>query len=141
MSIPRYLTKSRFKLGLECPTKLYYTAKPDVYADQNFDDPFLKSLADGGFQVGELAKFYFPDGIEIGRGDYSETAEQTRGLIEAGDCTIYEGAFLAGDLFIYADVVERLGDVLNVYEVKAKSIDPLNDRFVTKKNDGIMSNC
>ncbi|MEO5859684.1 MAG: DUF2779 domain-containing protein [Pyrinomonadaceae bacterium] len=140
MSIPRYLTKSRFKLGLECPTKLYYTGKTDVYADQNFDDPFLRSLADGGFQVGELAKFYFPGGIEIGRGDYSATAEQTRALIEAGDCTIYEAAFLAGDLFIYADVVERRGDTLTVYEVKAKSIDPVADSFVTKKGDGILSN-
>lgn len=140
MSIPRYLTKSRFKLGLECPTKLFYTGKPDVYANEDFDDPFLRQLADGGFQVGELAKFYFPGGVEIGRGDYSETADETRRLIEAGDCTIYEAAFLAGDLFIYADVVERRGDVLNIYEVKAKSIDPLNDRFVTKKNDGIMSN-
>jgi hypothetical protein len=118
---------------------LFYTAKPDVYADQNFDDPFLKSLADGGFQVGELAKFYFPSGVEIGRGDYSEPADQTRALIEAGDCTIYEAAFLAGDLFIYADVVERRGHVLNLYEVKAKSIDPVNDSFLTKKKDGILS--
>ncbi len=140
MSIPRYLTKSRFKLGLECQTKLYYIGKPEVYADQNFDDPFLKSLADGGFQVGELAKFYFPGGVEIGRGDHSETAEQTRALIEAGDCTIYEAAFLAGDLFIYADVVERRGDTLNLYEVKAKSIDPVDDSFLTKKKDGILSN-
>ncbi len=139
MSIPRYLTKSRFKLGLQCPTKLYYTGKPDVYADQNFDDPFLRSLADGGFQVGELAKFYFPGGVEIGRGDYTATAGQARALIEVGDCTIYEAAFLAGDLFIYADVVERRGDTLNVYEVKAKSIDPVSDSFLTKKGDGILS--
>lgn len=139
MSDLRPLTKSRFKLGLECPTKLYYTGKKDIYADQNFDDPFLLSLADGGFQVGELAKHYFPGGVEIQRGDYVETAEQTRKLIEAGDCTIYEAAFLAGDLFIYADVVERRGDTLNIYEVKAKSIDPINDRFLTKNGNGILA--
>ena len=28
---PRYLTKSRFKLGMECPAKLFYTAKEAVY--------------------------------------------------------------------------------------------------------------
>lgn len=139
MSIPRYLTKSRFKLGFECPTKLFYTGKKDIYADQNFDDPFLRSLADGGFQVGELAKFYFPDGVEIERGDYSATAEQTRTLIRSGDCTIYEAAFLSDDLFIYADIVKRRGDVLNLYEVKAKSIDPVNDRFVTVNGRGILS--
>ncbi|HEX6280465.1 MAG TPA: DUF2779 domain-containing protein [Pyrinomonadaceae bacterium] len=139
MTIPRYLTKSRFKLGVECPTKLYYTGKKDIYADQSFDDPFLRSLADGGFQVGELAKFYFPGGVEIERGDYAETAASTRELIEAGDCTIYEAAFLVGDLFIYADIVERRGNTLNVYEVKAKSINPATDSFLTKKGDGIYS--
>ena len=27
----RYLTKSRFKIGLECPTKLYYEGRQFVY--------------------------------------------------------------------------------------------------------------
>ena len=50
MSKPRYLTKSRFKMALECPTKLFYTAKKN-YANQKMDDPFLLALADGGFQM------------------------------------------------------------------------------------------
>ena len=56
-----YLTKSRFKLALNCVTQLYYTGKKDVYADKNLDDDFLEALAKGGFQVGELAKYYFCD--------------------------------------------------------------------------------
>jgi hypothetical protein len=40
----RYLTKSRYKLGLECPNKLYYTKK-DQYANQKQNDPFLQALA------------------------------------------------------------------------------------------------
>ena len=55
MSQPRYLTKSRFKLAMECPTKLFYTNKKE-YANQKLDDPFLRHLADGGFQVGKLAR-------------------------------------------------------------------------------------
>lgn len=134
MTIPRLLTKSRFKLGLECPTKLFYTGKKDIYADQNLDDAFLKSLADGGFQVGELAKHYFPGGVEIERGDYQAVADRTREIIEAGDCTIYEAAFLSGDLFIYADVVERRGDTIFLYEVKAKSFDPASDTFFNRRS-------
>lgn len=60
----RYLTKSRFKLALECPTKLYYTGK-DEYANTKHDNEFLAMLADGGFQVGELSKLRYPDRIEI----------------------------------------------------------------------------
>ena len=57
----RYLTKSRFKLGLECPTKLFYTKKKKIYADSKIGDTFLEALAEGGYQVGELAKYLVSD--------------------------------------------------------------------------------
>ena len=63
----RYLTKSRFKSALECPTKLYYAGKDD-YADNSKEDKFLSALAEGGYQVGELSKSYHPDGKEAGVG-------------------------------------------------------------------------
>ena len=59
-----YLTKSRFKLATECPRKLYYTGRRD-YANTRSDDEFLQSLAEGGYQVGELARLMFPGGVEI----------------------------------------------------------------------------
>ncbi|MBN1185271.1 MAG: hypothetical protein JXB49_23505 [Bacteroidales bacterium] len=74
MSDPRYLTKSRFKLACECETKLYYTRKAE-YADQSIDDPFLTELAKGGYQVGELAKYYFTDdapNITVEEKDYED---------------------------------------------------------------------
>ena len=55
-----YLTKSRFKEGLECKTKLYYCNNPE-YNDLNKEDSFLEALAEGGFQVGEIAKFLVSD--------------------------------------------------------------------------------
>ena len=61
---PRYLTKSRFKIAQECPTKLAYTGKPG-YGNTKNDDPFLRALAEGGFQVGALAKLYIPGGTEV----------------------------------------------------------------------------
>lgn len=41
----RYLTKSRFKLAVECPTKLFYTGKPE-YANVNNEDAFLAMLVE-----------------------------------------------------------------------------------------------
>ena len=55
MTKPRYLTKSRFKLGMECPTKLFYTGNP-LYPDKSIDDPFLLALADGGFAFYRISK-------------------------------------------------------------------------------------
>jgi hypothetical protein len=51
----RYLTKSRFKLGLECPTKLYYTKNAE-YHDNQESDPFMQALAKGGYQVCEYSR-------------------------------------------------------------------------------------
>lgn len=56
-----FLTKSRFKIALSCPTKLFFTGK-DSYPDSSSEDTFLEALAEGGYQVGELAKHYFHGG-------------------------------------------------------------------------------
>lgn len=44
-----YLTKSRFKLALQCMTKLYYTGKKKEYNDTSLDDKFMEQLAQVGF--------------------------------------------------------------------------------------------
>ena len=61
---PRLLTKSRFKQAMECPNKLFYTRKKE-YANRKLEDSFLEALAQGGFQVEELARMEYPEGILI----------------------------------------------------------------------------
>ena len=65
----KLLTKSRFKIALECPNKLFYTSKKE-YANNKNEDPFLKALANGGFQVEELARLQYPNGIFINTENY-----------------------------------------------------------------------
>jgi hypothetical protein len=131
----RYLTKSRFKLALECETKLFYTKKEQVYADQALDDAFLRSLAEGGYQVGELAKYYFCDdpqtaGVTIETLDYEESLAETERRINAGETVIAEAAFRFENLFIRTDIfkISTLKKEIELYEVKAKSYN-LGDRF------------
>src|SRR5689334_7608336 len=123
----RYLTKSRFKLAIDCPPKLYYTNKKNEYADSKLDDSFLKGLAYGGFQVGELAKYLFCDDpqkeqITIEELDYEKALDLTdQKLFCAQDALIAEAAFQFENLFVRVDITERKGSVINLYEVKAKS--------------------
>ena len=117
----RYLTKSRFKLGLDCPTKLFYTKKPDVYADNSLDDPFLKALAEGGFQVGELAKCYYPNGIEVEGLDYEKTWNESSEYLKKNEVTLFEAALKFENLFVRVDILEKKGNVLHLIEVKSKS--------------------
>jgi hypothetical protein len=120
----RYLTKSRFKLAMECPTKLFYTGKPAIYPDRMREDAFLQALAEGGFQVGELAKIMFPGGIEIkSRGHDAQVAETAQELRKT-DVTVFEAAIRHGDFFVRADILRKTGNRLDLIEVKAKSFDP-----------------
>jgi hypothetical protein len=121
MNQPRYLTKSRFKLALECPTKLYYTGKPELYPDQKREDEFLQALAEGGFQVGELAKLMFPGGIEVTARTHDEQVAETCRLLEREEVTIFEAAIRRGNLFARVDVLRKRGTRLELIEVKAKS--------------------
>ncbi|HAE43652.1 MAG TPA: DUF2779 domain-containing protein, partial [Clostridiales bacterium] len=124
----RYLTKSRFKLALECPTKLYYTGKKQ-YANQNLEDPFLAALADGGYQVGELAKYYFPGGHDIKSLDYVEALDETNALLEKDQVIIYEAAIRHENLFIRTDILVKQDHHIDIIEVKAKSYNKNKDSF------------
>ena len=137
--MPRYLTKSRFKLAMECPTKLFYTGKKDIYPDTKQEDEFLKALADGGFQVGELAKVMYPGGIEVIAKTHEEQLEQTRQLLACDEVTVFEGAILHGDLFVRVDVLRKKGDELELIEVKAKSFDSTESEPFLGKKGGISS--
>jgi hypothetical protein len=136
---PRYLTKSRFKIGLECPTKLYYTNKPAQYPNQSLTDSFLEALAQGGYQVGELAKHYYPGGHDIRSLDVQEAIEETRVLLERDTVTIYEAAVCFQNLFIRIDILRKVGNHFDLIEVKAKSFDPGQDGFMRKSRRGLTS--
>lgn len=121
---PRYLTKSRHKIALECPTKLYYQGKPDQYEDGSVDDEFLKQLARGGFQVGALAQCYYPGGIEVEALNHEEALAQTEELLKRDKVTIFEPAFCSGNLFVRVDILVKNGADVRLIEVKAKSYHP-----------------
>jgi hypothetical protein len=120
---PRYLTKSRFKLALDCPTKLFYTRKPE-YENQKETDTFLQALAQGGFQVEELARMQYPEGIAILGDDYNYAlvAKRTNDLLIRENVVIFEPAFLVDGLFIRVDILVKKGNDIQLIEVKAKSI-------------------
>ena len=120
----RVLTKSKFKLGLECPNKLYYTGKKD-YANTKNENSFLEALAKGGFQVEELARLHYPNGalIEGNPWEYETAWNKTKELLKKENAIIYEAAFLYDGLFIRTDILVKRGDKIQLIEVKSKSFD------------------
>lgn len=135
---PRYLTKSRFKTALECPTKLFYSGK-QAYADARGDDEFLRALAEGGFQVGELAKLMYPEGIEVNARGHTEALADTAALLQRDQVTIFEAAVRVGHLFIRIDILKKHGSDIELIEVKAKSCDPSDPGLFAGANGKLKS--
>jgi hypothetical protein len=134
----RYLTKSRFKQALECPDKLYYAGRKQEYADNRDNNEFLRELAKGGMQVGELAKCYFPAGVEIETLEIEAALTRTRELMKQENVTIFEAAIAFESLLVRVDVLEKKGKTLNLYEAKSKSYFS-EDEIFKKKGRGIIA--
>ena len=124
----KYLTKSRFKQGLECPIKL-----TSNYKSSEKNDDFLEALADGGFQAEELSRLHYKNGVLIEESDYDISVSKTNNLLKKKNCIIYEAAFLNEQLFVRTDILVKAENTIKVIEVKAKSFDStMENIFLTK---------
>ena len=140
----KVLSKSRFKLGLECPNKLFFTSDKN-YANQKSENPFMKALASGGFQVEELARLHYPEGIlirdskEHDEYDYVDLSNQTKELLKNENVVLFEAAFLVDNLFVRTDILVKKGNQIKLIEVKAKSIDSKDTDIFLNKSGKIES--
>lgn len=134
MSPTRYFTKSRFKLAVECPTKLFYQGKRDVYRSLKEEDSFLQALAEGGFQVGKMATMLYPEGIEVTERSNAEALRRTQELLGSSqDIVLFEPAFAFKGLLVRVDILVKRGDQIELIEVKAKSYDSLDPQIAGKR--------
>jgi glutathione synthase/RimK-type ligase-like ATP-grasp enzyme len=85
------------------------------------EDSFLAMLADGGYQVGSLAKCYYPDGEEVTTLNHEQALAETTELLKRENVTIFEAAVAFGDLFVRIDILIKQGNEFKLIEVKAKS--------------------
>jgi hypothetical protein len=134
----RYLTKSRFKVAYECPAKLFYNEQPDVYGNKNRDNEFLKALAQGGFQVGALAKLYYPGGTDLEGFKTGDAIIFTEELLKHENVTIFEAAIQTGPFLVRVDVLVKEGNKVSIIEVKSSSFDSsTHGSFFKKRDPGI----
>lgn len=123
------LTKSRFKLAIECPTKLHYAKRNSGYRNKNEDNDFLEALADGGHQIGALAKFRYHDdpygaGITVDTLVKEDAIRDTQAKLQVpGRVVIAEAALAVDTFFIRVDVLVRDEEkrLIELIEVKSKS--------------------
>lgn len=134
------LSKSRFKLGLECPNKLFFTGNK-AYVNKKIEDSFLLALAKGGFQVEELARLHYPNGIFIDTEphEYEKAFQLTQEALLLENVVIYEAAFLVDNYFIRTDILVKKGNHIRLIEVKAKSFNPNEENIFIGSRGGLVS--
>ena len=117
----KFLTKTLFKKGLECPIKLSVD-----YESSEDKNEFLDALADGGFQAEELSRLYYSPGVLIEDYDYATSLQKTRDLIKKPKSIIYEAAFLHENLFIRTDILVKTDNVRTMPRGPNNSNTPLS---------------
>lgn len=125
------LTKSLFMKGLACEDRLKFTL--EQLDNKPEEDSFLKTLAQGGFQVEALARMHYPDGIFINTKphQYEKAAKLTKEALEQENVVLFEAAFLVDGYFVRTDILEKKGDKIKIIEVKAKGY-PTAENFLTR---------
>ncbi len=116
------LSKSRFTAGCECHKLLWWKVhEPD--ASELQPDRVLQDRFDQGTQVGELARTRFPNGVLIDAPYYEvdERVAATEAALEAGAPAIFEATFVADEVYVAVDVLERANGGFNLIEVKGSN--------------------
>ena len=133
----KLLTKTRFKIAMECTTKLRYHDNYK-YGNVNKEDAFLSSLSKSGDQVGELAKYYFSNGQDLTNlSDKQATIKTNDLLMNNHNIIIYEAAIIYKNLFARIDILIKKNKNIEIVEVKSKSFKSKKDflsRRYLKKN-------
>ena len=116
------LSKSRVLTGLQCHKYLWWsTHEPD--ADELVPDAALQAVFDQGSEVGAVARTYVPGGILIDREERGirGALEDTQAALVSGASVLYEAAFVADDVFVAVDILERGEAGWNLIEVKSST--------------------
>ena len=114
------LSKSRYVAGLQCAKKLWWAVyEPD--APELAPEGSQRTILDRGDRVGELARTHVPGGvlIDLPHNEVKERVAATVKALAEGASSVYEASFLADDIFVSVDILERRKQGFVLTEVKS----------------------
>jgi len=116
------LSKSGFVKGWKCPNLLWWYVH-DREAPEFVPGPALRGQLEQGPAVGALAQEQVPGGvlIDLPHTAVDERIAATQEAIRSGAPAVYEASFLADDVFVTVDILERVNGAFNLIDVKAST--------------------
>ena len=121
VTMPNYLTKSKYLNGLQCHKRLWNEDKhPDRAAgiSRSQQRKFNQSI-----EVGILVRDYFPEGVLIDAIDPLVAVKQTEEAIKRGEKYIFEASFIFNDVLVKCDILQKDSNSWKIVEVKASTVN------------------
>ena len=114
------LSKSRFTAGLQCLKQLWWRAHEPA-APELVPDFLLQATFDRGHRVGDAARGYVPGGslVNLPHNAAEERVALTAEFLAHGAPAVFEASFIADDVFVAVDILERQPRGFTMVEVKS----------------------
>lgn len=115
-----HLSKSQYIRGIQCHKSLWlYKHNPEL---RKFSKD-SKNLFKIGYEVGDMSKKIFPNGVEIefDQNNFDGMIQKTKELVDTQTDVIYEATFNKNGLLVMVDILVRNGMKWDIYEVKAST--------------------
>jgi len=124
MSNKAKLSKSLFKVGLECPLRIKHSlAKPSLPRRSGADE-YMRMLAEGGYMFEKLVRVYHPgEDMYVPKEPHSSACARTIARIKAGDGLLHEATFAHEGLMARSDMVRIRGSIVDIIEIKSRSVE------------------
>jgi hypothetical protein len=141
---PRFLSKSKFCVGLQCLRRLWWTVHeptaPELRADAT-----LRRIFAWGHRVGLLAQERFPGGVLIGHEPWEVALRvaATRAALASGAPAVFEATFQGRGAYGAIDVLERghggwtLVEVKSTVETKSEHVPDVAIQLFAARAAGI----
>jgi predicted RecB family nuclease len=116
------LSTSSLVNGWKCPNLLWWQVH-DRDAVELVPGVALRGRLEQGQAVGKLAQERVPGGvlIDLPHTAVDERIAATQEAIDGGVPAVYEASFLADDVFVIVDIIERVNGGFNLIDVKAST--------------------
>lgn len=113
-----YLSKSKYCKGIQCPKILWLEKNKKEYMINQTNEQVFEN----GDEVGELAKSLFGEHINIEFNEnLNQMIEDTKEALKKENAIITEASFTYKNNFCSVDVLKKINDEYEIYEVKSST--------------------
>ena len=112
------ISKTSYVTFCKCKRLFYLNQK---YPNENIPSDYDNLLIRQGEIAGKLARNYFDNTVLIEGNDEIIKANKTLNAINNGACNIAEASFIYDDLFCAVDILHKVENGYEIYEVKSST--------------------